>query len=419
MFPEKKKIFNYIKISILLCSLQISTVSFSKEKSNDDEIIEQSIEEALNPGKEISKEKGSTKTDEEPIDKLPKELEDVETKNITKSEEKQKFNPISSDEPVRLPETLASLKKKTLAIEESKKKKEENKKALYSPPPQERQEEKHEGYIVERDSSKVIKKKISINDVLTIKLCYSAGVSVILDEDIQTELQRVILDDRTYFDALDFENHRGVYIKLKQPIPSEKFLESAIRLVRKDNDKEYLINLLGVSCQQGLNPYPKVYYLQDKIPLIAGKLTKVNTPEDTIIELSNGYPRKNINNLEIYDLVARSGSEWAILGLQVKLDKSKTVTTEDPFSFKILDNLQISEIPSKVEYLPLQSKKATDSLGEPIARFRLILNLNKQYYLENRYLYIMLVDQKDQYHQYLKVDTLPYIQSLRQRGFDI
>lgn len=401
-------------------TLAMSSAALAKEKLSEDEIIEQSIEEALNPGKKISKEKDQKpKTDEGSSEELPEELKELDKNKKKEPESKEKVDTVRAEDPLRLPETLESLKKRDLEIEESKKKREENKKALYSPSPQEKQEEKHEGYVVERDSSKVIKKKVSINDVLTLKICYSAGISLILDEDIQTELQRVILDDRTYFDALDFENHRGVYIKLKQPIPSGKFLESAIRLVRKDNDKEYLINLLGVSCQKGLNPFPKVYYLQDKVPLIAGKMTKVLTPEDTIIELSNGYPRKNINHLEVYDLVARSGSEWAVLGLQIKLGKDKAITTEGPFSFKILDNLQISEIPNKVEYLPLQSKKASDSIGEPIARFRLILNLNKQYYLENRYLYIMLVDQKDQYHQYLKVDTLPYIQSLRKRGFDI
>lgn len=412
MFLEQKKIYKNTAIALILILSGFSEIVFAEESSSD-EFIEQSIEEALNPGKK----KKSAKDEEKQKEEVPDELKDLDKKANVDPQKDIKSD--SSEEPTRVPETLESLKKRELELEEGKKKREESKKALYSPSPSEKQEEKHEGYVVERDSSRIIKKKVSINDVLTLKLCYSAGISLILDEDIQTELQRVILDDRTFFDALDFENHRGVYIKLKQPIPQGKFLESAIRLVRKDNDKEYLINLLGVSCQKGLNPYPKVYYLQDKVPLIAGKMTRVMTPEDTIIELSNGYPRKNLNSLEVYDLVARSGSEWAVLGLQIKLGKGKTITTEEPFSFKVLDNLQISEIPAKVEYLPLQSKKASDSMKDSIARFRLVLNLNKQYYLENRYFYIMLIDQKEQYHQYLKVDTLPYIQSLRKRGFDI
>lgn len=408
MFLEKKKIYNLI----LLASLVVSQASFAQEEEKiTDEMLEQEIAAALNPEaakKEISSKKNTTKQSKKKetmvYDNAPR---DEMSQEGAVPQVKQQRIELLSEEPTKI------------RISETKKMTEKEKKFLYSPGNSESQIEKHDGFVVERDSAKIIKKKIAINDTLNIKLCYSAGASLILDEDVQTEFQRVLLDDKMFFDAIEYENHRGVYVRLKQPIDDGKFWESAIRLVRKDNDKEYVINLVGVSCPKGMNPYPKVYYLQDKYPLITGKTTKVNTPEDTLIELSNGYPRKNVNKTEIYDLIARSGGDWAVVGLQLDLNSGSSVSNEGPFTFKVIDNLQISEIPTKVEYMALQSKKASEALDKNIARFKLTVNVNKQYFTENRYFYIMVINNKDEYHQYIKVDTLPYILSLRKRGFDI
>jgi hypothetical protein len=295
-----------------------------------------------------------------------------------------------------------------------------NKSPAYVPAPVEAQEVKHEGFLVERDSSKVIRKRMSFLDALNVKVCYSAGLSIILDEDIQTELQRVIIDDKIFFDAIDFDNHRGVFVKLKQPIPEGKYWESSVRLVRKDNDKTYLVNLLGVPCpKSGVSPYPKTVYLKDKFPGISGKNSKLNTPEDTIIDMSDGLPRKNENKINVYDMIARSTSDWTIFGIQIQFPVDKLITPEKLLTIKVLDNLQMNELPARVEYIKVPSEKATESLGVPTARFKAVVNIDKQYFTEQRYLYFMFVDKDGGYYQYIRVDTLPYVLSLKERGFDI
>ena len=424
MFLEKKK--NYkkgilIRLIIALSILGPINHSWPQEEISDEE-LDAEIANALGAKSKPAASKVNKKQrqkedigDEEPVAvSLIKEVAGpVKPKQQDQKKTSQLNEPTPQDKSLLSSEPASLVTKKYGEIPK------ENKKLLYSPVESEPQSTKHDGYVVERDSSKIIKKKLSVNDTLNIKLCYSSGASVSLDEDVQGEFQRIILDDKTFFDAIDFENHRGVYVKLKQPIDDGKFWESAIRLVRKDNDKEYVINLIGVSCPPGMNPFPKVYYLQEKYPTISGKSTNVNTPEDNLIELSQGFPRKNKNNLTVYDMVARSGSDWAILGLQLELESGVEITPEGPFQFKVIDNLQISEIQTRIQYLPLQSEKAGQSASRPIARFKLVVNLNKQYFLENRYFYIMLVNKNEKYHQYIRVDSLPYIVSLRKRGFDI
>jgi hypothetical protein len=295
-------------------------------------------------------------------------------------------------------------------------------KMTYEPAPSEAQEVKHEGFVIERDSSKIIKKRMSYTDSLTVKMCEIGGLSVVLDDDIQTELQTAVIDDKVFFDAAIFDNHRGAYVRLNVPIPDGKQRESALRLVRKDNDKAYLINLIGVPCpKNGTSPYPKEIYIKDKMAGISGKTSKIMTPEDTVIELSDGLPRKSEadgNHITIYDMVARSTSDWTIFGIQVMRTDGKGFNPSD-FTIKMIDNLQVSQLPTKVDFLPVQSEKATNSLGVNTGRYKVIVNIDKQYMTENRYLYLMLENKKDGYYQYVRIDTLPYVMSLRKRGFDI
>ena len=288
----------------------------------------------------------------------------------------------------------------------------------YEPAPTQSQEEKHEGFMADRDSSEVLRKKMSYTDALTVKMCYQNGLSIVLDDDITTEFQRVIIDDKLYFDAIDFDNHRWVYVKLKQPVPENRYWSSSIRLVRKDNDKTYLINLSGVHCPKEGNPYPRVIYLQDKVAGISGKNSKIMTPEDTIIGLSEGFPRKNVNKINVYDMVARSGSEWVVFGVEVRLPEGEKISPEK-FMLRMIDNLQIYQVPTKIEFLPVQSEKASQAAGSSALRYKILVNVDKQYFIENRYLHLMLLDKKGEYYQYVRIDTLPYVLKLRERGFDI
>jgi len=84
-----------------------------------------------------------------------------------------------------------------------KKKKSKNKK-MYVPAPVVNKG-KNLGFVVERDSAKIQKVKMTYHDRLNIKMCYSSGVSVILDENFQYTLQTANIDDKRFFDYHIFQ----------------------------------------------------------------------------------------------------------------------------------------------------------------------------------------------------------------------
>lgn len=287
--------------------------------------------------------------------------------------------------------------------------------------PSQARDKTNDGYMVDRDSTKVVKKKVSVNDALTVKICFSSGVQITLDESIRSTFQTVILDDPVFFAASTFDNNRGAFVRMKVPVPEGGYVETALRLIRKDDDKTYLINLIGLPCPAGIYPYPKTIYLQDKLDVFNNN-TKVLTPEDTIISMSQGLPRIKKNRIVFYDMVTSSGSKWAVFGVEVQFPnrKSKKFTKKElENSFRILDNLQVQEIASKVEYLPIPSDKATKSRGISTMRFKVTMNIDKGYMLNNRFIYLMYIDKEEGHYQYVPVDTLPYFLSLKNRGFEL
>lgn len=289
-----------------------------------------------------------------------------------------------------------------------------NRKPIYVPAPVE--EIDAQGVLLERDSSKIVTKRMNNMDSVSIRMCFSSGLNIVLDADIQDEFQRIIIDDKIFFDAQEMDNRRGAYVRLKRPVPDGKHWESALRLIRKSDDKIYLINLIGLPCPSyGMTPFPKVLVIKDHVGLINGN-NKVLTPEDTIISLSKGLPRIQKNRIRIYDMVASSGSNWVVFGVEVQYPNGGKSSMP---KMVMLDNLQISQIPSKLEYLPVHSQKATDARGVSTLRFKLSVNINKNYVLKSRYLHAMFLDEEAGHYQYVRVDTLPYFLSLIRRGFEL
>lgn len=273
------------------------------------------------------------------------------------------------------------------------------------------------GYLIERDSPKIITYKMSHHDALSIKMCYSAGVTIAFDESFKEVLQRTIIDDQEYFEAKEFENKKGVYIRLKAPLQPGAHWESSIRLVSQSNDKTFLVNLMGVACPEvGANPFPKVYYIQEKAPLLSAG-SDIMTPEDTIIELSEGLPRKNKNVIRIYDMIASANSDWVVFGIEIQYHNLDTEKTN--IKMKVLDNYQISTLVSKAKPLIKQSQKASEFYGVPTLRFKLDVNINKTYVLNSRYIYLMILDKESGHYQYKPIDLLPHFMSLKKRGFNI
>ena len=446
----KKTLFTTILILAQFSMIPQSFAELATEAAaHDDSVLEKAIDDALNvetPSSETKKAVAVKKTDKEaaqptvvsqpptkqtladvaapstapgitslPAKKAKAEKVQVITKQVSKNHMLRK---LTQEEAAYL--QALEMKKDAKSAREGSEVASVVKKSprSYEPAPTETQEMKHEGFIVERDSSKIVKKRMSYSDALSVKVCFSAGLSLVLDDDIKTELQQVYIDDKIFFDSVSYENHRGVFVKLKTPVPDGKMWESAIRLTRKDNDKSYLVNLIGAPCpHSGTNPFPKVVYIQDKQPGIVGRNSKIMTPEDTIIELSGGLPRRNVNKIDVYDMVARSSSDWAVFGVQIQSNNGKF--NPENYTIRMVDNLQIIQVPSKIDYLQLQSEKASQATGISTARYKILVNVDKSYFVENRYLHLMVIDKKSGYYQYVRIDTLPYILKLRERGFDI
>ena len=141
------------------------------------------------------------------------------------------------------------------------------------------------------------------------------------------------------------------------------------------------------------------------------------TPEDTIIQMSEGYPRINKNVIRVYDMVAASNSNWVVLGIEVQYRNPESQETK--LLFKALDNWQVSPVKVKQEHLKLQSLKATKDNGFATLRFNLKVNINKDYILNSRYLYLMTLDKVTKHYQYKRIDLRDYFISLINRGFNI
>lgn len=349
----------------------------------------------------------------------PKMLKQEDKKNEVKKEIKkeEKVAKLTKEESELLKSKFRPLKSRPDLLQEI----EDEKKQLspiYSPAPT--REKNDDGFIVERDSTKIVTKRMSVTDSLNLKICFNAGVQITLDEDISTTLQTILLDDKIFFDSLPFDNNRGAYVRLKTPVPEGMYWESSIRLVRKSDDKAYLINLYALPCPVGPYPFPKIVYLKEK-RLVLNKKNNIFTPEDTIIAFSEGLPRVQKNRIRVYDMVTSPGSDWAVFGVEIQFPnrKSKDFNSDLSKYFKFLDNLQINSIDSKIEYLPIQSEKSTQSRGISTMRFKITVNINKNYIINNRYLHMMFVDKEESHYQFVRIDILPYFLSLKKRGFEL
>lgn len=288
---------------------------------------------------------------------------------------------------------------------------------IYRPAPVVDQAEQN-GYLIERDSTKIVNVKMSQSDTLNVKVCYSAGVSIALDDSLNGEsFQRVIIDDSDYFEAKEFDNKRGTHFRLKEPIQPGFYWESALRLTLESNDRVFLINLLGVPCPDGPNPFPKVYYIGSYTEKLGGINTSVMTPEDTIIQASEGLPRKSQNVIRVYDMVTSAGSNYAVFGVEIQYHK--TVPEKEQLLMKVLDNYQTTVKKSNMVPLKLQSEKASENYGVPTLRFNLIVNIDKDYIINRRYIYLMVLSKATNHYQYQQIDLLPYFMSLKKRGFKL
>lgn len=277
------------------------------------------------------------------------------------------------------------------------------------------------GFVVQRDSTSIVTYAVSVNDSVTIETCVADGVSINLDESIKTKIQNVIISDDKFFTYKTLENKRGVFVRLMKPVPEGGTWLASLRLYRAEDDKAYLINLVGLPCPTGVIRFPKQVYLTEKVNRNARiddkyKLgdTEVLTPEDTIIAASYGYDTTDAYGVKVYDMVASAGAKVVSLGVEIN-----GLTEPDDSEFKVLDYHQITQIKTTYRYLELQSKKATNTRGQKVQRFNLTVSVDKDYILTRKYIYLMLINNKKKNYEYVRVDLAEYMRSLKERGFDL
>lgn len=286
---------------------------------------------------------------------------------------------------------------------------------------------KNTNFNIERGSQSVIHQELGIDDVLTIKICIAYGVSIVLDD--KDELQRVIKDDNIFFDAQEFDNKKGVYVRLTKPIPEGSRWDSAIRLVRKSDDKTYLIKLMGVGCPEGDVTFPKIVYIKEKQDSFSYKQDLL-APEDLIIQVSKGYVRNDEKNtINMYDMLGAANSDLKLLSFEIT--DAKISKPEESVEFILLDNLQINKWKTKQEFLKPQSEKATELRTAQLTkegkstssantyRFKVLTPIKKEYIFKQRYMWLLYVNNETKHYQMMKVDLIKYYQNLIDRGFEL
>jgi len=272
--------------------------------------------------------------------------------------------------------------------------------------------------LVSRDDNSIEVVSLSVNDSLSVKICMG-GISLKFHDTVNTEIQDVILDDVTFFSSQVFQNKKGVYIKLNKPIPKGTVWEASARIVRSDNDKEYLINLIANPCPQTAREraeYKRVIYIKERDNIIT-QYSKILTPEDTILENSLGFPRKKSDRVRIYDIVANAGSDHIIFGLEIRPEQE--IKKPDNVALIVLNDKQVNKIKTTVRYLETPSEVVTRRNGLQTLRYQMVVNVDKKYVTTNRFIYLMYLNLETKHYQYFKVDIKYHFDRLKKNGWNL
>jgi hypothetical protein len=269
-----------------------------------------------------------------------------------------------------------------------------------------------------RDDKEKLTYNVSINDVITTEVCFGAPVRILLGPSITHSLFSATTDDVVGFKALVMEDKRSGIIALAQPVIGNKVLRTRLRLVRDTDFKSYIVNVTGVDCNlKSKFELPAEIILENK-PLIKSANDSIMPAEDTIIENTSGYKRKNQTNLiQIYSGAMAAASDWLSLGVSVKLGDS--VKKQRKLEFVVFDSLQNSVIASSAQYLEKSSVVATRINKHPTLRINLKVNVSKKYILERGTVYIAMMDHDGRYYQYAKVDLKNLYKRLKRQGYDL
>lgn len=324
-----------------------------------------------------------------------------------------------------------------------KKLKEKNSKIkkIYKPAPKVGNDFELKGYDIERDSDLILEETLSKNDILNVSFCRNSPVQFNLDKNFKDKMQQAIVDNTSDFEAKPFLNKKAVYVKFKESPSKNQVFETTLRLVMESNDVTYFIKLFAEKCpSKGASPYPIAYNLKKQgSKSLTFEDENLMTPEDKILMLSEGLPRKNgFNKISFRDMKTSSNSDVYVFSLEIQYrDYPKTLKLDDKSvqprprqpMIHVLDNFQMNLKKNKLRYLPsvtkaiLNFKEKREELAENnmkgLERYSFYVNIDKKWMRKSRYIYVMLKFPDTKHYEYYMIDLYEYFKKLKDRELKV
>jgi hypothetical protein len=312
---------------------------------------------------------------------------------------------------------------------------------IYEPAPKVGQDFENKGYQVDRDSDLISEESISTGDILNIRFCRNSPVQFNLDKNFKDKMQEAIVDNTDDFEAKPFLNKTSVYVKFKERPGKNQVFETTLRMIMESDDSTYVIKLFGEACpSRGASDYPVVYKLKKtSSKSLTFDDNNLMTPEDKILTLSKGLPRKNGYNLiQFRDMQTSSNSDVFVFSLEIQYRdypdyvnvKGKSVLNkpQEPIVY-VLDNLQMNLKKNKLSYLSgateaiLKYKEKREEIKsngmKNLERYSFYVNISKKWMRKSRYIYVMLIFPETKHYEYVMIDLYEYFKSLKERELKI
>lgn len=142
---------------------------------------------------------------------------------------------------------------------------------------------------VDKKSKEYANVKITAGeDSLSVGVCSNEGVQITLSEQVVTTISNVINDSPTLFTVTSMENSRGVYVTVTDKVKASGGAKSTLRLVRRDDDKTYLINLSSEDCSKTNSSFAKVISISPPTSSVSVKESgKINAILDNEVLVAN------------------------------------------------------------------------------------------------------------------------------------
>jgi hypothetical protein len=274
---------------------------------------------------------------------------------------------------------------------------------------------------VYRDNDQIVTVSMSTSDVIDTNICFQSPVRILLGNTITDSIFQAVADDPVSIDAKVLKDERSVFVMMKKEMRKEnKIYRTRIRIIRKSDNRSYLININAQACpSSGRFGFPSEIIIEEKLAGSSSDNNKIKTPEDLILDITNGFPRKNHENqIELYGGIMSAGADYCMIAINVKVGN----TTREKFypQFYVLDSLQgrVVEMQEPI-FLDKESKAVTDRVKHPILRFNLFLKINKRYIVERDSIHLVMIENGEKYYQKVRIPMSALRERLINHGYDL